>query len=1343
MSDGETARSEATPSQPGSERPGTSGTVTTPSQPMFNVKPPDPVKLGKDVVTTWKLWENYCVVSSLDHESRGPRFKKSLLISTMGIEALQIYNGCDPADTDTADEIIAKLDKHIMGEPNETFERYKFNTRAQKPDESFDVYLNSLKTLVKTCNFCDCMQKTLLRDRIVLGVNDENTRKRLLQERKLTLEKCLDICRTYEKTASQLKVISAGNDEVHKISISKASKRQPIKKPAKKSPSPNQTESTRPMIECKFCGKNHPRKKELCPAWGKACKKCKAENHFAKCCPGNSHKKVHRVQDICESDTDDDIVMAVSGENLTSGSSGPILARMLLKDGRQISFQVDCGATVNVIPQKYVNEPLVHTDTQLSMYNKSVLKPLGKCRLSLKNPVSGKSFSVEFQVVQESLTPLLSRKAAEQMDLITVNYQNFESVNKVTVDHLLNQVSGADTLGNFSGHVHLKVDDSVKPVQCPPRKIPISMKPRLKNELTDLVSRGVVTPVTEPTAWCSQMSVQTKKNGTLRICLDPRPLNKALQRERYPLPVIDDILPDLANAKLFSKLDLKDGYWHCTLDEQSSYLTTFITPFGRYRWLRLPFGLKVSSEIFQRKLNECVEGLKGVLCIADDILVYGNSEDEHDLNLKSLLSRCEEAKIVLNKEKCVFKTTEVEFQGHVISSQGLKPDDKKVEAILKMENPTDVEGIRRLLGAVTYLAKFLPRLSTVAEPLRRLTRKDVKWEWSAEQDSAVAEIKNLVTSTPILAYYDSSKELSIECDASSTGLGAVLLQDNKPLYYTSRALSQTETRYAQIEKECLAIVFALEKFHQYTFGRLTTVYSDHKPLEMIVKKPLNKAPKRLQGMLLRLMQYDVEIVYKCGKQMYLADMLSRSYLPVTQRDQFAQVNTVAHLRISQERLEEIKKATQADPTLQILKSVILHGWPQSKQDVPPQITPYFSCRDELAVYDGLIFKGERVVIPASLRKSIKEKLHSSHLGGESMLRRARECIFWPGMTADIKQVADACDACQSFCTAVQKETLRPIEAQYPWEKVGVDLLTWDTKDYLITTDYFSGFWEIDYLSSTVASSVIRHLKVHFARHGSPSTVISDNGPQFAAEEFRQFATDWDFEHCTSSPGHPQANGKAESAVKAAKRMLKKCQKSGSDMYLALLEIRNTPNQGMESSPVQRLFNRRTRSLIPMTENLLAPRGKEHLKLDNLQLKHNKEKQAATYNRTARDLSVLRHGDTVRMQPFRLGQKEWQKGIVHQRLDDRSYEIETPRGLYRRNRVHLRKTSEQPPLIPPQILDYDQLDEPQHFTTQDPVSKHVSSPPVPVSTEPVETPPEVRRSTRLRKLPTYLKDYVAK
>ena len=259
-------------------------------------------------------------------------------------------------------------------------------------------------------------------------------------------------------------------------------------------------------------------------------------------------------------------------------------------------------------------------------------------------------------------------------------------------------------------------------------------------------------------------------------------------------------LPELAEAKLFSEVDLAHGYWHCELDDKSSYLTTFVTGNGRYRWLRLPFGLKVSSEIFQRKLNESLAGLKGVACIADDILVYGKSESDHDENLRNLLEVCDKSNIKLNHDKSVFKTTEVEFLGHLVTSEGLKPDVKKVKAILGMENPTDVDGVRWLQGMVTYLAKFLPKLSTVMEPIRRLTKQDVEFKWSEEQDKAMEEIKKLVTTAPILAYYNPKKELVIQCDASSTGLGAVILQDGKPLGYASRALSATECEYAQIER---------------------------------------------------------------------------------------------------------------------------------------------------------------------------------------------------------------------------------------------------------------------------------------------------------------------------------------------------------------------------------------------------------------------------------------------------------------------------------------------------------------------------------------------------------------
>ena len=252
----------------------------------------------------------------------------------------------------------------------------------------------------------------------------------------------------------------------------------------------------------------------------------------------------------------------------------------------------------------------------------------------------------------------------------------------------------------------------------PVRRIPVSVKPQLKKELSDLVKQGVLEPVSEPTEWCSQISVQTKKNGQLRICIDPKYLNDVLQRERYPLPIIDDVLPELNKAKVFSKVDLRSGYWHCQLDNESSLLTTIITPFGRYRFTRLPFGSKVSAEIFQRKLQENIEGLPGVICVADDILIYGQNQEDHNNNLIGLLKRCSERNIKLNKEKSVFNTDQLSFIGHIISSEGIKPDKKKLEAITKMKEPENVEAILRLQGMVNYLARFLPKLSDVMEPIR-------------------------------------------------------------------------------------------------------------------------------------------------------------------------------------------------------------------------------------------------------------------------------------------------------------------------------------------------------------------------------------------------------------------------------------------------------------------------------------------------------------------------------------------------------------------------------------------------------------------------------------------------
>ena len=1020
---------------------------------------------------------------------------------------------------------------------------------------------------------------------------------------------------------------------------------------------------------------------------------------------------------------------------------------------RAVKFQIDCGASINIITEALIGKSVItSTSKRLVMWNKTEITPLGATRMVLRNPKNQKKYSVEFVVVKENLTPLIGAQAAQHMKLITVNEENFVTTSPPSSKQAEVKVLNAAEevikrfsdvfdrpVGTFPGKVHLEVESNAVPVIIPPRRIPTALKDKFKEELTKLVKEKIIAPVDQPTPCVDSVVVTTKKSGALRVCVDPRPLNKVLKRETYPMPILDEILPELSKAKVFSTVDLRSSFWHCVLDEESSLLTTFNTPYGRYRWLRLPFGLSVSPEIFQKRVNQTLEGLEGVLNIADDILVYGvgdtaeQANADHDRKLEMLLQRCRERGIALNRDKIKLRLTRVKFMGHVLTDHGLEPDPDKIEAVLDMPTPQNVEDVQRLNGFVTYLSKFMPKLADVMEPIRRLTRNDTEWQWSEEQVSAFQKVKTLATEAPILRYYDPTCQLEVECDASQKGLGAALMQSGQPIAYISRALTPTEQRYAQIEKECLAIVYALERFHQYTFGRNVLMYSDHKPLESILRKPLASAPRRLQGMMMRLQKYDVTVNYERGKNMFLADLLSRAYLPKkpeSEDREFEFVNMASCVPISDPRLEEIRQETRADETMQVLTQVILQGWPDDKSSVPTLALPFFSQRDELTVQNGLIFRGERVVVPKKLRETMKQKIHSSHMGTEACLRRARECIFWPGMSAEMKQLVESCETCRQYDRAQPKETLKstPVPKR-PWERIATDLFSYKGKDFLITVDYYSNFWEIDQLASTSAPTVITKLKNHFARYGCPDTVVSDNGPQFTSQEFAHFSKTWQFKHRTISPGNSKANGKVEAAVKTAKQLLRK----SSDIHLALLDHRNTPSQGTSTSPAQRLMSRRTKTLLPTTEALLKPQVPDVDEQRQL-LRQQQLKQAQYYNKTARDLPKLEIGDVVRMKPIKKHERKWHKATVTSKKDDRSYEVETPEGgIYRRNRFHLRKTRESPPPKPvePATPDDQPADSPQ------PSELPASAPPqtVPAS---AETNP---RPIRNRRPPSYLKDYV--
>ncbi|GFN74641.1 transposon ty3-i Gag-Pol polyprotein [Plakobranchus ocellatus] len=391
-----------------------------------------------------------------------------------------------------------------------------------------------------------------------------------------------------------------------------------------------------------------------------------------------------------------------------------------------------------------------------------------------------------------------------------------------------------------------------------------------------------ITKVNEPTEWVNSMIVSVR-NGKLIICLDPKDLNKAIKREHHPMKSIEEITREMPNAKVFSKVDAKSGFIQIQLDEESSKLTTFNIPLRRYRWLRLPFGLKCSPEIFQRIMDQMLEGIEGAFSMTDDILIAGRDQKHHDQILIKVLQRASKYNLKLNMEKVRIRQPSVVCCGHVISADGLQADPDKIKAVQEMTRPNDKEALRKFLGFVSYLGKFIPNLSQENEPLRQLLKSENQFQWQNQHEKAVKSLKNLCTEAPVLKLFDVNKPVEIHCDASSTGLGACLIQNGNPIVYTSRALADAEQRYARIEREMAAIVHACKKFYCSVFGKEVTVFTDHKPLEQIFKKQLLSAPMGFQRMLLALQWYDLKVNYKKGKDMQLPDTLSRAYLEMWSR----------------------------------------------------------------------------------------------------------------------------------------------------------------------------------------------------------------------------------------------------------------------------------------------------------------------------------------------------------------------------------------------------------------------------------------------------------------------------
>ena len=550
-----------------------------------------------------------------------------------------------------------------------------------------------------------------------------------------------------------------------------------------------------------------------------------------------------------------------------------------------------------------------------------------------------------------------------------------------------------------------------------------------------------------------------------------------------------------------------------------------------------------------------MQGIPGTVVYLDDILITGRSTEEHLKNLDAILGRLDRAGLRLKLDKCAFMQKEVNYLGHRIDASGLYPNGKKLEAIKAAPQPTNVAELRSYLGLINYYGRFLPGLATKLAPLYRLLRQGVPWTWNEEHQAAFETSKENLQSDKLLVHFDPKLELTLACDASPYGLGAVLSHrfpdgSDRPVAFASRSLAPPEKNYAQIDKEALAIGFGVRKFHQYLYGRAFTIYTDHKQLITLLgvtKGVPMMASGRMQRWALTLAGYNYTLTYRQGTLNANADALSRlpaATFPASTCDPYEAVLAIHILESTSDQpvtTVQLRRWTERDPILAKVRHYVLSGWPRELDD--PALQPYWNRRYELSVLEGCVLWGARVVVPPQARERVLKE-HVAHPGSSRMKSLARSYVWWPKLDQMLERVAKLCDMCQAHRKTPPESPLHPwVNPERPWARLHIDfagpfLGRW----FLILVDAFSKWLEVHSMKAATSLATVKVLQSIFATHGLPNLIVTDNGSVFTSAEFGELMKRNGIKHVTSSPYHPASNGLAERAVQTFKEGMKKIER---------------------------------------------------------------------------------------------------------------------------------------------------------------------------------------------------------
>ena len=753
-------------------------------------------------------------------------------------------------------------------------------------------------------------------------------------------------------------------------------------------------------------------------------------------------------------------------------------------------------------------------------------------------------------------------------------------------------------------------------------------------------------------------------------------INPHVYVDPHPLPRFEDIIAKLSGSKTFSIVDLTDAYLQMEVDPSSRKFMVVATHKGYFQYKRLPFGVNFAPAIFQKTMEKILAGIDKVAVYIDDIIVGGPSKEEHIHILREVFIRLRDANVRAKKSKCRFVQKEVVYLGYRIDEHGVHPTEEHLEAIRSMPTPTNAKELRSFLGMINYYSRFIANLQPICAPLHSLTKHSVNWTWSKESDKIFQHLKLILSARDTLVHYREELPLILETDASDRGVGAVLLhqlpdKSERPVAFASRTFLDREKNYSVIDKEALAIIFGVTKFYQYVYGRKFTLRTDHKPLEHILgaNQEISKmAANRLQRWAITLSAYQYDLQYVKGKENLLADPLSR--LPLNVSSTSAEEDVGHHSALLNVRIEDLpmskrdlQKRTRQDPLLAQVIRCVDRGWPSDRKQIPAELLTFYEKRETLSFEENILLWQGRIVVPTALHRNVLDTLHEGHPGIWAMRALARYYVWWPHIDDDVETYVKQCKACQQN-RPHEHETLLfswnvPTE---PWQRIHIDYAgPFEGSSWLVVVDAFSKWIEIKPQRSTTTSGTVKALREIFCRFGLPRVIVSDNGPQFSSQEFKQFCDSNNIVHIRSTPYHPKTNGLAERAVRTFKERFLASKGSTDDVELRLqrflLSYRNTPHKSTGRAPAEMLMGRKLRTKLDL------------LKPDPLSYMDQAVVKQKLYHDQGAKVRIFRDGEEVWVQ--RPTSKGYDEGIIVRRTGDVSYLVETGGQVKRKHADQLR------------------------------------------------------------------------